>query len=191
MPGNDVDVFDEEKVLALRKRIGEYIKTTGFDALREKYHYSIQLLSGEETFMKDDPYYSKYYKMLEDGKSKDDVIAVIVSDLENDTSIQGKVDVDTFRVAGPNDPSENEFNEEEVLVPARLFLHDYFNDEKELNDMDMKEVFLENIEKPQPCPPCARCPEPSFDCKKVPNYSSTNSEYLPVPVLNDFSQFGM
>ena len=45
--------------------------------------------------------------------------------------------------------------------------------------------------EPQPCPPCGRCPEPSFDCKKVPNYSSTNSEYLPVPVLTDFSQFGM
>ncbi len=44
---------------------------------------------------------------------------------------------------------------------------------------------------PEPCPPCGRCPEPSFDCKKVPNYSSTNSEYLPIPVLNDFSQFGM
>jgi hypothetical protein len=43
----------------------------------------------------------------------------------------------------------------------------------------------------QPCPPCGRCPEPSFDCKKVPNYASTNSEFLPVPVLNDFSQFGM
>jgi len=45
--------------------------------------------------------------------------------------------------------------------------------------------------EPQPCPPCGRCPEPSFDCKKVPNYSSTNTEFLPVPVLNDFSQFGM
>jgi hypothetical protein len=45
--------------------------------------------------------------------------------------------------------------------------------------------------KPAPCPPCGRCPEPSFDCKKVPNYASTNSEYLPMPVLNDFSQFGM
>lgn len=44
---------------------------------------------------------------------------------------------------------------------------------------------------PEPCPACARCPEPSFDCKKVPNYSSTNSEYLPMPVLNDFSTFGM
>jgi hypothetical protein len=43
-----------------------------------------------------------------------------------------------------------------------------------------------------PCPACARCPEPSFECKKVPNYSaSANNEYLPIPVLNDFSSFGM
>lgn len=44
---------------------------------------------------------------------------------------------------------------------------------------------------PPPCPPCARCPEPSFDCKKVPNYNSNNSDFLPRPVLADFSQFGM
>jgi len=42
-----------------------------------------------------------------------------------------------------------------------------------------------------PCPPCARCPEPAFDCKKVPNYNAFNPEYLPVPVLNDFTTFGM
>ena len=43
-----------------------------------------------------------------------------------------------------------------------------------------------------PCPPCSRCPEPSFDCKKVPNYNSgTGNSYLPRPVLADFSQFGM
>ena len=43
----------------------------------------------------------------------------------------------------------------------------------------------------QPCPPCARCPEPAFDCKKVPNYASSNDNYLPRPVMADFSQFGM
>ena len=42
-----------------------------------------------------------------------------------------------------------------------------------------------------PCPPCARCPEPSFECKKVPNYSSKHNDSLPRPVLADFSQFGM
>lgn len=41
-----------------------------------------------------------------------------------------------------------------------------------------------------PCPACARCPEPSFECKKVPTYNPDNS-MLPKPILNDFSQFGM
>jgi len=42
-----------------------------------------------------------------------------------------------------------------------------------------------------PCPACARCPEPAFDCKKVPNYNAMNDSTLPVPVLADFSTFGM
>ena len=43
-----------------------------------------------------------------------------------------------------------------------------------------------------PCPPCERCPEPSFDCKRVPNYNSASiNQYLPRPVMADFSQFGM
>jgi hypothetical protein len=46
-------------------------------------------------------------------------------------------------------------------------------------------------EKCPPCPACARCPEPAFECKKVPNYNSIDSQYLPTPVLNDFSTFGM
>jgi len=46
-------------------------------------------------------------------------------------------------------------------------------------------------EPPPPCPPCARCPEPAFDCKKVPNYAANNDQYLPIPILSDFSQFGM
>jgi hypothetical protein len=25
----------------------------------------------------------------------------------------------------------------------------------------------------------------------VPNYNAINNEYLPMPILNDFSQFGM
>ena len=42
-----------------------------------------------------------------------------------------------------------------------------------------------------PCPACERCPQPNFECKKVPNYDALAEEYIPVPVLNDFSQFGM
>jgi len=42
-----------------------------------------------------------------------------------------------------------------------------------------------------PCPPCARCPEPAFKCKKVPDLSSSNTSYLPQPILTDFSQFNI
>lgn len=37
------------------------------------------------------------------------------------------------------------------------------------------------------CPACERCPEPSYNCKLVPNYESANN--LPKPILNDFSGF--
>jgi len=55
---------------------------------------------------------------------------------------------------------------------------------------------LESIQKIQeakcqPCPRPQRCPEPSFECKKVPNYNAIGNDQLPVPVLNDFSTFGM
>ena len=46
--------------------------------------------------------------------------------------------------------------------------------------------------EPAPCPACARCPEPAFECKKVPNYERTDNErYVPQAVLTDFSSFGM
>jgi hypothetical protein len=49
-------------------------------------------------------------------------------------------------------------------------------------------------EKCPPCPACARCPSDSnFECKKVPNYNnpSGSGSYLPMPVLNSFSTFGL
>jgi len=62
---------------------------------------------------------------------------------------------------------------------------------------------------PPPCPPCARCPEPRFDCKKVPNYGSGNlganyfggggqfgsmpsssGNFLPYPSVSNYNTFG-
>ena len=42
-----------------------------------------------------------------------------------------------------------------------------------------------------PCPPCERVNTNQFECKKVPNYKADNSSILPVPVISDFSGFGM
>ena len=47
----------------------------------------------------------------------------------------------------------------------------------------------------QPCPPCGRCPEPSFECKKVPTYSNINNlenvPMVPEPVRPDYTTFGI
>ena len=42
-----------------------------------------------------------------------------------------------------------------------------------------------------PCPACDRCPEPNVECKRVTSYGGASDQAFPVPVLNDFSQFGM
>ena len=46
-----------------------------------------------------------------------------------------------------------------------------------------------STEKCAPCPPCARCPQPNFECKKVPNYSSSNND-LPMASMSPYSTYG-
>jgi hypothetical protein len=45
--------------------------------------------------------------------------------------------------------------------------------------------------KCSPCPAPQRCPEPAFECKKVTKYNALDQQYLPQPVISDFSSFGM
>ena len=42
-----------------------------------------------------------------------------------------------------------------------------------------------------PCKPCGRCELPPFECVKRPTYNAFNQNYMPVPVISDFSGFGM
>jgi hypothetical protein len=59
------------------------------------------------------------------------------------------------------------------------------------NDQAGKEMDCKPKEKCPPCPACARCPKPAFECKKVPIYSSSDDNNIPRPVMANFSQFGM
>ena len=57
-------------------------------------------------------------------------------------------------------------------------------------DVSVKGSESSIAKKCPPCKPCGRCPEPAFECKKVPNYNvSTVSNILPVPMLNSFANF--
>ena len=45
---------------------------------------------------------------------------------------------------------------------------------------------------PPPCPPCDRCPESNFECKKMPKYEQGyDNPVVPRAVLTNFSTFGM
>ena len=47
-------------------------------------------------------------------------------------------------------------------------------------------------DKPPPCPACARCPQPAFNCKKVPNYKTIKENRLPNPIINSsYSTYGL
>jgi len=52
-------------------------------------------------------------------------------------------------------------------------------------------VCPDKSEECPPCPPCGRCPKPAFKCQKVPDLKSSNTSYLPQPILTDFSQFSI
>lgn len=48
-----------------------------------------------------------------------------------------------------------------------------------------------DVTKCPACPACMRCQESPYECKKVPTYKAFNQDFMPVPVLSDFSSFGM
>lgn len=43
----------------------------------------------------------------------------------------------------------------------------------------------------QPCKPCGRCPEPAFECKKVPNYRVLNDNSNIRPHTNNTDMHGL
>jgi hypothetical protein len=80
-----------------------------------------------------------------------------------------------------NTSSQSTFLAEPASIESSYSGSDYMPDKKKEKDKN---------DSCPPCPACERCPEPAFDCKKVPNYRSPSiGSYLPMPILTDFSKF--
>lgn len=103
-----------------------------------------------------------------------------VTNIENTTinnSAQAQPSVPTVNSSSPSPPTNNNIKSNELLKRQQSF---YDNESLSEN--------MSNI--CPPCPACERCPEPAFTCEKVINYKSPSAkQYLPMPVLNDFSTF--
>jgi hypothetical protein len=91
-------------------------------------------------------------------------------------------DMSSFTVSGssPNQKDDSRLKEYEKQISEL---------KGKLSALQQKTNTNGNGECP-PCPACDRCPEPVFSCEKVVNYRSPSlGQYLPMPVLGDFSTF--
>jgi len=112
---------------------------------------------------------------------------------------------------GPNNESYNSTGEYNDSLPAGVSRSQIPAGQEDLYILKSEVVppvcpMCPNIICPEPafddtkcgaCPPCERISNNDFECKKVPNYnainsgSSSSSSFLPIPVISDFSGFGM
>ena len=110
---------------------------------------------------------------------------------------QGPMGVSSPALAGSINPSPygQNFNSTPYLLQQGSYLQGSNLETNNIINNLKKEVDRltnsnNSADSTPPCPACERCPEPSFECKKVPNYrSSSIDSYMPVPILNDFSRF--
>ena len=114
------------------------------------------------------------------------------SSVMNVTNIAGKNDSDSAKSnstpvaaeSSSSTPSQVPGPGHEAIVQNTAALNEIKGSITQINQQKPKP------ETCPPCPACERCPEPAFDCKKVPNYRSPSiGQYLPMPILNDFSTF--
>jgi hypothetical protein len=108
----------------------------------------------------------------------------------NNSSIQAESTNSSMSITDTRTPEKAVAPEETVPEPA----NSNTNHTEVLNEIkgSISQINQQKT-KPDSCPPCPaceRCPEPAFECKKVPNYRSPSiGQYMPMPILNDFSSF--
>jgi len=134
---------------------------------------------------------------IDDTSTKDNIVSEKVIEKEKEKTNKNKESKFNFKqtIEETKNSIPNMFEKENDGVKG---IFESRMNQKDINEYDseisklkerLKELKGNNGNCP-PCPACERCPEPSFDCKKVPNYRSTSvGNYLPMPVLNDFSGF--
>ena len=120
-----------------------------------------------------------------------------VTNITNEENIynQSVENVNTEQIIGNtvNTPQTTSSGQDKVsqtmLDSYEKTINDLKGQIKELQQTNSPRQKTENGECP-PCPAPERCPEPAFSCQKVINYRSPSvGQYLPMPVLNDFSTF--
>ena len=138
----DLNEFDEDTIEDLRASIGKYI-TSRTAQLIEYYKLTVEQVNPTKTLMRDDAYYGKYYKMMEqDKKEEDDVAKLIEQELKEKPELADRLDVDIFLDSTGKDVSPNK-----PLVPpeSKTVLREYFDNKTDLSEEEVVNVFRKNI----------------------------------------------
>jgi hypothetical protein len=114
-----------------------------------------------------------------------EIVDVEINESEDSTNSYN-ISIDDTRNS-PDINKQDTTNEPDTQVPydtSRQMLSDIKGSISQINQQKSQSDTC------PPCPACERCPEPAFECKKVPNYRSPSiGQYLPMPILTDFSKF--
>lgn len=128
-----------EKVAELRKALGEYI--TSEDKLPDLIARYKNYVPG---LMKDDWLYGKYYKYKdEEGWDNDDIEKEMENEREKEGIAKERLNMEDFGSRKPDDEVP-EYADEMFQTEFK----DYFQGRKNLNDEEIKDVFLEQINTP-------------------------------------------
>lgn len=144
--GNDMDEFDEDKVQVLRKELADYIIDDHRQELIDEYKFMVEQISEKTVMLKDDPYYSKYYKLQENGMEEDEIVKKIKEELadSSDPNVSKNLKVDTFLTNEGTDTSPNKVHVEAV-PELKAYIRDYYDNKTDLSEDDIVSTFRDHM----------------------------------------------
>jgi hypothetical protein len=137
----ELNEFDEDTIEDLRASIGKYI-TSHPAQLIEYYKLTVGQVNPTKTLMKDDAFYGKYYKMMQEGEEEDDIAKKIEEELKEHPELADTLDVDVFLDSTGKDVSPNKPN---IPPESKVVLKDYFDNKTDLSDEQLVSTFRKNI----------------------------------------------
>ena len=145
----DKDEYDEAKIQAFKEKLGAFMtKGANKQNLMEKYKEIVGLKGTKTQTLIEDPYYSQYCKMRNDGTPDDEIVAQMKKDIEAKPELAKKLSPDDFELLGNDDESPNKPTlTGDVSALSNEYIRDFFNNDKTLEGDDIIDTFLENFMK--------------------------------------------
>jgi hypothetical protein len=148
------DGYSEERIKAFKEALGAFM-TQGENKINliQKYRAIVDVKGskGQKQTLIEDPYYRKYCEMRNSGMPDADILVQMRKDLEApdaDPNLAKNVNPEDFELLQNDDDSPNKATyTQDIANLSDEYIHDYFNNNKTLEDDAIIDTFLENFMK--------------------------------------------